>query len=169
MSKNVYSAEFKSQILLKAENRGKQTLVAFATEHGLTTSTLRRWIADSRKIKELSLNCLPEDLEATKWDAAQRLLALNQTYGLDEQGVGAWCRTHGVFEHHLRTWRQQFCAPSGVSNVQSIQSKAALRELQSKYDESQRDLRRKDRALAETAALLVLQKKFQALLQDADK
>ena len=46
--------------------------------------------------------------------------------------------------------------------------KAALRELQVKHVGLQRDLRRKERALAEAAALLVLQKKFQAPLWDED-
>ena len=47
-------------------------------------------------------------------------------------------------------------------------AKTALRELQVKHEQLQREMRRKDRALAEAAALLVLQKKFQALWQDAD-
>ena len=41
--------------------------------------------------------------------------------------------------------------------------RTALRELQVKHDGLQRELRRKEKALAEAAALLVLQKKFQAL------
>ena len=49
------------------------------------------------------------------------------------------------------------------------QGAAELRELKVKHEQLQRDLRRKDRALAETAALLVLQKKFRALLEDEDK
>ena len=48
-------------------------------------------------------------------------------------------------------------------------SQVQLRELQTKHAKLQRDLNRKDRALAETAALLVLQKKFQALLEDVAK
>ncbi len=48
-----------------------------------------------------------------------------------------------------------------------------MREMQSRHDQLQRQMRRKDRALAEAAALLVLQKKFQALVlrqsQDEDK
>jgi transposase-like protein len=169
MSKTTYSAEFKNQILLKAMTRGKQTLPAFASEHGLILSTLKLWMTQSRKKTALNTSALPEGLEPAKWDAAQRLLALNQTYGLSEQERSAWCRTHGLFEHHLSAWQQQFCSSQSSTSTDSTQSKAALRELQNKYQDMQRDLLRKDRALAETAALLVLQKKFQALLQDADK
>jgi hypothetical protein len=132
-------------------------------------STLKLWMTQSRKKTALNTSALPEGLEPAKWDAAQRLLALNQTYGLSEQERSAWCRTHGLFEHHLSAWQQQFCSSQSSTSTDSTQSKAALRELQNKYQDMQRDLLRKDRALAETAALLVLQKKFQALLQDADK
>ena len=45
----------------------------------------------------------------------------------------------------------------------------ALRELQARHEQLQREMRRKDRALAEAAALLVLQKKFQALWEDGDR
>ena len=46
------------------------------------------------------------------------------------------------------------------------EGRTALRELQAKHDQLQRDMRRKDKALAEAADLLVLQKKFQALWAD---
>lgn len=63
----------------------------------------------------------------------------------------------------------EFCSPVGNVKADSRESKAVLRELQGKYQLLQRDLLRKDRALAEAAALLVLQKKFRALLAGEDK
>jgi hypothetical protein len=91
--------------------------------------------------------------------------------------LAAWCREKGLFEHQLQQWRASFCAmgaftgsaSSLASEAGTRQSQAQLRELQAKNTALQRDLSRKDRALAETAALLVLQKKFQALLEDAGK
>ena len=78
----------------------------------------------------------------------------------------AWCREKGLFEHQLKQWREAFCS-TGEPNAH--QAKAELRELKDRNEQLRRDLRRKDRALAETAALLVLQKKFRALLEDEDK
>jgi hypothetical protein len=43
-----------------------------------------------------------------------------------------------------------------------------LHELQGRHDQLQLEMRRKDRALAEAAALLVLQKKFQALVLQSE-
>jgi hypothetical protein len=70
-----------------------------------------------------------------------------------------------LFEHQLKAWRAAFCSTPASD---TRETKAALRELQTKHEGLQRELRRKEKALAEAAALLVLQKKFQALLGDED-
>ena len=70
-----------------------------------------------------------------------------------------------MFEHQLKAWRDGFC---NASASEPRESKAALRELQIKHEALQRELRRKEKALAEAAALLVLQKKFQVLLGGED-
>ena len=74
----------------------------------------------------------------------------------------AWCRERGLFAHHLSDWKAAFCAP-GKETV------PGLREVRSLKDENaqlKRELVRKEKALAEAAALLVLQKKFRALWAD---
>jgi hypothetical protein len=79
----------------------------------------------------------------------------------------AWCREKGLFEHQLIQWREAFCAstqPSAASAAEQRLANGALRELQGRHDQLEREVRRKDRALAEAAALLILQKKFQALV-----
>lgn len=109
---------------------------------------------------------LPSDKAAQQWSPAQRLLALNESHHLQGPALHAWCREKGLFEHQLKHWREAFCS---TSEPNAHQAKAELRELKDRNEQLQRDLRRKDRALAETAALLVLQKKFRALLEDEDK
>lgn len=111
---------------------------------------------------------LPANLPAHQWSAPQRLLALHESHALSGPALHAWCREKGLFEHQLQQWNQDFCASSADNAIPQRQANTALRELQVKHEQLQREMRRKDRALAEAAALLVLQKKFQALWQDAD-
>ena len=85
---------------------------------------------------------------------------------MPETQLHAWCREKGLFEHQLKAWGEAFCSAT-VS--ESREAKTALRELQVKHDGLQRELRRKEKALAEAAALLVLQKKFQALWEDEER
>jgi hypothetical protein len=70
----------------------------------------------------------------------------------------------------LIQWHAEFCnAGQGAPNAaEQRQANAPLRELQNRHERLQREMRRKDRALAEAAALLVLQKKFQALVRQQE-
>ena len=134
----------------------------------MSVGTLRKWISNSNRLNsEVSGPAvkLPDDLPAQSWGPSQRLQALLETHPMSQTQLHAWCREKGLFEHQLKAWRDAFCS-APVSD--SRESKAALRELQTKHETLQRELRRKERALAEAAALLVLQKKFQALLGDED-
>lgn len=98
------------------------------------------------------MELLALDGSANAWTAAQRLQALLESFVLSGPALHAWCRKRGLFEHQLTQWRESFCSSAGP---EARESKAALRELQVKHE-----LRRKERALAEAAALLVLQKKI---------
>ncbi len=94
---------------------------------------------------------LPQSLPARQWSAPERLLALQESHGLSGEARHAWCREKGL-----------------LMAQEGRESKAELKALQGKHEVLQRELRRKERALAEAAALLVLQKKFQALLGDEE-
>jgi len=83
-----------------------------------------------------------------------------QSSGLDEHGLGAFLRKEGLHEAHLDEWRQQ--AEAALGSGMEPSSSRRKKEVQ----RLERELRRKDKALAETAALLVLSKKVRALWGD---
>ena len=165
MNRNQHSDEFQAQALSKARQRGARSVREIAEELNMSAGTLRKWWARSNRtaVETAPEAELPSALAAESWSAAQRLLALQQTHGLSGTALHAWCREKGLFEHQLVAWRDAFCA---ITAPDSRDTKLALRELQTRHDGLQRELRRKEKALAEAAALLVLQKKFQALWED---
>jgi transposase-like protein len=167
MNRNQHSDEFREQALSKVRHRGTRSVRDIAEELSMSAGTLRKWWASSNRatVKATPPAELPSALPAESWVAAQRLLALHQTHGLSGDALHAWCREKGLFEHQLIAWRDAFCA---IAAPESRDTKLALRELQTRHDGLQRELRRKEKALAEAAALLVLQKKFQALWEDGD-
>lgn len=77
-----------------------------------------------------------------------------QSHALEGEVLNAWCREHGVRAHQLTKWRQDFCSPTR----ENIDNGAELRELQGRHEKLQRELRREQKAQAEAAASLVLQK-----------
>ena len=167
MNRNQHTDQFREQALSKVRQRGTRSVREIADELNMSAGTLRKWWARSNAGVAVAGAAaeLPSELPAESWNAGQRLLALHQSHGLSDAALHAWCREKGLFEHQLMAWRDAFCA---VTSSESRESKLAVRELQTRNDGLQRELRRKEKALAEAAALLVLQKKFQALWEDEE-
>ena len=158
--------EFKDQALRKLRERGNRTQQSIADELNISLATLKGWLRSSvLSVRGLPHGAtpLPSDVPAQHWGPVERLQALLESYALTGPALHAWCREKGLFEHQLRTWREAFCLGTEPG---AREGRVALRDLQAKHDQLQRDMRRKDKALAEAAALLVLQKKFRALWAD---
>jgi transposase-like protein len=158
MRKTTYSIDFKEQALRKVYQREDRTIQSIANELNMPITTLKDWLKTTKRAQQMMNNNTakrPED-----WSMEARLLALQKSYNLSETELSAWCREQGIFAHHLAQWRSDFCAlavPSSRTHAPEI------RELKLANQQLERQLRRKDKALAEAAALLVLQKKFQGL------
>ena len=96
------------------------------------------------------------------WTARSRLEAVIVTAAMAEASQSAWCREHGVFPAELEKWRAR--ATAALAEPEEARaSPQATRQDRQRIKELERDLLRKDRALAETAALLVLSKKVAAI------
>ena len=164
-AKQTYSVEFREQALAKALQRGNRSVGAVASELNMNVLTLRKWI---RVSNAASRNPVPVDARRPEdWSLEERLLALQQSHGLSDEALNAWCRERGLFGHHLDQWRAQFCSGGTASSARA--NAPELRELKQANAQLQRELKRKERALAEAAALLILSKKYQALFGDEDE
>ena len=83
---------------------------------------------------------------------------------LKEDELGAFLRQEGIQSSDLQQWRTEMLAA-----LQTQAQNSEVRELKKKNKLLQKELSRKEAALAETAALLVLQKKVQQLWGDEEK
>lgn len=130
---------------------------AVAREIGVSADTLERWRSQA----------LARPAAERVWTAAARLEAVIATAAMDETARAAWCRSHGVYPQQLQQWRdgatQALADPeeARASPRQTQQDRRRIKELE-------RELRRKDKALAETAALLVLSKKVEAIFNKGE-
>jgi hypothetical protein len=128
-----------------------------AHEIGVGVGTLERWLDDAQS----------RPARGRAWTAAARLEAVITTAAMDEATKGAWCRQHGVFPAELDKWRTS--ATAALAEPEEARaSPQATRQDKKRIKELERDLRRKDRALAETAALLVLSKKVAAIFNKGE-
>jgi transposase-like protein len=160
-AKQTYSVEFREQALSKVLQRGNRTVGAVADELNVNVLTLRKWMRSAAAAnRSLSSGHAkrPED-----WSLEERLMALQESHGLVDEALSGWCRERGLFAHHLVQWRADFCTV-GVTGSRR-ESAQEVRDLKQANVQLQRELNRKEKALAEAAALLVLQKNYRALFE----
>ena len=129
-------------------------------EVGVSVATLERWRADA-----LANGAGAACGGGQRWTAAARLEAVIATAAMDEAARSAWCREQGLYPSELDGWKQDAIAglgePRAASAVEARQDRRRVKELE-------RELHRKDKALAETAALLVLAKKLKAVFHEGE-
>lgn len=102
------------------------------------------------------------------WTAAARLQAVIATAAMDEAQRSAWCREQGVYPTELQQWKENATAALSEIPEERI-SPQETRDARKRVKELERDLRRKEKALAETTALLVLSKQLQAIFQRGEE
>jgi transposase len=149
-----YSDEFKARAVARLLPPESAPIPRLSQEIGVSVATLERWMSDALSKPAVRA-----------WTAAARLEAVITTAAMDEAQRNAWCREQGIFPADLQQWRQD--AVAGLSQPEEARaSPQETREDRRRIKELERDLRRKEKALAETAALLVLSKKLEALFQE---
>ena len=135
--------------LLPPESASVETV---ARDLSVSADTLDRWRTEA----------LSRPARERAWTARARLDAVLSTAALDEASISAWCREKGIYPQDLMRWRDaatEALADPAESRASPGETKADRRRIK----ELERELRRKDKALAETAALLVLSKKVSAI------
>ena len=149
-----YPIEMKEAVLKKVLTSGKP-YHEIAREAGIGRSTLTYWLKNQKK--DGKKNLTEKEKRPQEWAAEERLNALMETGGMSEGERVSWCRKRGIFTHHLEQWRKDILSLL-ASNGTPCKSKDAIR-LKRENDALKKELNCKDKALAETAALLVLKKK----------
>jgi hypothetical protein len=146
---------------------GAQGVSAYALsrEVGIPQPTLSRWLtaASSLPVVKNDDETQPRAKRPDEWSPQQKLAAVMEAAGVSDAELGAWLRRKGLTEEQLRQWRE-----NALSGFKARASRGS-RDDRKRVKELERELKRKDRALAETAALLVLQGKMEALWAAEDE
>ena len=152
-----YGQAYKERIVGRLLPPESAAIEAVSREVGVSVATLERWRATA--LADGAGSGQP------RWTAAARLEAVIATAAMDEATRGAWCRGQGLYPAELEAWKRDAIAglgePRAASEVEARQDRRRVKELE-------RELHRKDKALAETAALLVLAKKLGAVFREGE-
>lgn len=162
-SRAKFNHAFKIQAVEKALNRSTDDrLEDVAGELGVGFSTLQKWLRQARN-QEFEMKKIPESAKVEKrprdWTQEDKLEMVIRCGPLSEAEVSALCREQGVYPHHVAQWKQDFLKGSPPLKASQLEE----RRVQAENKKLKKELHRKERALAEAAALLVLQKKVNTL------
>ncbi len=156
VSKKHYSKEFKESVLERLKAPANSTVAALSKELNISRTTIYQWI----KAQENNSN-IPKPL--AKWSAKDKFHAVLETATLSQEETAAYCRRKGLYLEDINIWREQCIKANMPNSKDPVKLEECLREEKRRTKELERELRIKEKALAETAALLVLQKKAQAI------
>ncbi len=155
-----YSESFRQQALEKVYTRDSRPIRSVADDLNMSYGTLRNWMKADKNNSQAKAGLRSQ--RPNDCSLAERLQILMESHGLDEEALNAFCREKGIFRHHLEQWQAAFVAGGATD------TREELRELKDTNKALTRELNRKEKALAEAAALLVLQKKYRALWEEKD-
>jgi transposase-like protein len=130
-----------------------------ARETGIPKDTLYLWRSKQRTPAPASGAKGPE---AEGFSSADKFHLVVESAACNEQELGEFCRRRGLYPEQLAAWREA-CLGANTPPPRR-EEPAECRALRRRNSELESELRRKEKALAEAAALLVLQKKVRVLL-----
>lgn len=147
----------KNIVLRKVLPPENQSVYQVAKETGISPATINSWML---KIKEGKMELTPEgnDPSPKNWPPAQKFRLLMEGKLIPSDKKGEWLRTNGLHSEHLTLWEQEL---SNLMTDKQETLKAENKALKKKVLELEKAANRKDKAMAEVVALLVLKKKLE--------
>ena len=157
-----YSETVKADVRRRMSPPARQSVAQISKELGIHLATLYAW----RKAWRLQGEVVPASEKAPEgWSTADKFTVVLESAGLNATELGAFCRERGLYSEQVDRWRQA----AQDANANSMLTMADQKDLEKRHQQDQREikrlqqeLRRKDKALAEAAALLMASKKIQA-------
>ena len=142
---------------------GAKSAVALAASAGVPQPTLSRWLREAGSVAGVKNKRTPSTRPHSRSRTPQdKLRLVIEAASLSGDELGEFLRREGIHEADLVRWRE--------SSLEGLSGKVAVAATADATDKRvrslEKELRRKDKALAETAALLVLQKKVRAIWGD---
>ncbi|SBS38121.1 Transposase [Marinomonas spartinae] len=158
-----HSRAFKEAILQKL-SQSQLSRREFAEQEGIKLSTLYSWQ------KQFNTSGFSESKVSSsdKWSNEEKFAVVLETAVLSEAEFNQYCREKGLYPEQVKQWKQACVAGNTAKAIRNTKLTAEQQSDKKRIKELERELRRKEKALAESAALLVLGKKFDAYWEEKE-
>ena len=158
-----HSSQFKEAILNKL-SQSSLSVRKFAEQEGINLSTLYSWQkqfnTSGLKVSKVS--------SSDKWSSEEKFAVVLETSTLSEIELSEYCRTKGLYPEQIKAWKQACIAGNTTKPNKRVKQTPEQKADKKRIKALERELRRKEKALAETAALLVLGKKYDAYWKEKE-
>ena len=150
-----YTTTFKKAVLRKVLPPENRSVHSVSKEMGVGEITIHRWIS---QIKDGTLN-LEQDEEnpSGQRNMTEKLNLLLEYQKIPQEENGEWLRKNGLHEEHLAIFQQEI--KTLMANKSDDKDKE-IKELKKQLAKKDKELKRKEAALAELAAIMTLKKKL---------
>lgn len=161
-----YTKEEKEKLIARMLPPEGISISKLSVETGISKSTLATWKSKATVSK---IKCSNTSNKAIS--SREKFLIVMKTYTMSESDLAKYCRENGLYVEEVKQWRSScIAANDSTKNInKSSILEDQLKEENKKAKELEKDLRRKEKALAETAALLVLRKKLDAIFGESEE
>ena len=158
-----YEPEVREAMVQRMMSPENVCIATLARETGISRGTLQNWRKQAKATKGTPVP--GNGKRPAAWSSEDKFLAVVATTSMNQVEVAEYCRSKGLYAQELQSWRRACIEGQEKMTLREDMKalKDALEKERKRTKEAERELLRKDRALAETAALLALRKKAQAI------
>ena len=155
-----YSKERRAAVIAKMLPPSRVPIPTLSRQEGISEATLYKWRGEARAQGRLA----PDAGEAPAgWTSRDKFAAVVETASLNADALAAYCRERGLYPEQITAWRAACERANDWAQEAAAEQGRRSRGDQKRMRELERELARKEKALAETAALLTLRKKAAAI------
>jgi transposase-like protein len=148
-----HSPEFKASIVQKISTPGGPTIMQMSEKTGIHHASIRNWVRSYATTSDMK--------KSKEWTPEKKLQAIAHSITMNEKQLGEFLRSNGLHSSDVEQWKQDFYSTQQSPGRPRLDPE--LVTLRAEKKELSSDLKRKDKALAEMAARIILIKKSQLL------
>ncbi len=158
-----YSTGFRNNLLKKVLPPENRSIAEVSKETGVCDQTIRNWLF---RLKNDNLNPEEGEISPEQRSPSEKMLLIFESKSLSSEAKGEWLRKNGIHSEHLVLWEQEL---RDQVNDKTGKDKNTIKEQKKKIISLKKELERKEKALAEMAALYTLKKKAEAIWGDDEE
>ena len=160
-----YSQELKDSLLRRMLPPNNESITKISKQEGISEQTLRNW-RDSARANGIAA---PANDNSEKWSTQDKFLIVVETASMNETELAEYARKKGLYVEQIKAWKDACMNANGGVAREAARLSKELKLSKAENKRLEKELNKKEKALAETAALLVLRKKANAIWGEAEE